>query len=92
MNPALESFEIRVFRGLSSVSLAGLGRLNLLVGANNSGKTSILEALAIFATPFDIDEWANIVRLREVRAPMSVGEGLSIISNSKCDCEEVKWQ
>ena len=35
----------------SEVLLDGLGRINVLVGANNSGKTSVLEALSILCNP-----------------------------------------
>lgn len=35
------------YRGLESFELDGLGRINLLVGTNNSGKTSILECIEL---------------------------------------------
>ena len=35
------------YRGLESFKLEGLGRINLLVGTNNSGKTSILECIEL---------------------------------------------
>ena len=38
------------YRSFESYSLADLRRVNLLVGPNNSGKTSILDALSILAT------------------------------------------
>ncbi len=41
----LDRLEIENFRGLDSLSLSGLQRLNILIGANNVGKTSVLEAL-----------------------------------------------
>ena len=41
------SLRITGYRGLSSFNLEGLGRINLLVGTNNSGKTSILECIEI---------------------------------------------
>jgi predicted ATPase len=37
--------KIENFRGLRSLSLNGLSRVNLLVGQNNAGKTSVLEAI-----------------------------------------------
>lgn len=61
-------FEIGAFRGLREVALDSLGQINLLVGANNAGKTSVLEALAIFCRPLDMSEWATVARAREVRA------------------------
>lgn len=41
------SMEIKGYRGLSSLRLDGLTRINLLVGTNNSGKTSILECIGL---------------------------------------------
>ncbi len=63
---ALESLTIRAFRGLRDVELARLARVNLLVGANNSGKTSVLEAVATFCRPLDPLEWATTAWRREV--------------------------
>jgi AAA15 family ATPase/GTPase len=37
----LKSVKIENFRGFKSFELQQLGRINLLVGENNSGKTSI---------------------------------------------------
>ena len=39
------SLRIHGYRGLDSFTMQGLGRINLLVGTNNSGKTSILECI-----------------------------------------------
>lgn len=46
----LKSLKIDNFRGFKSFELQHLGRINLLVGANNSGKTSILEAIQILCS------------------------------------------
>ena len=46
---ALDSLEIRNFRGLKHVSIETLGRVNLIVGKNNIGKTSMLEAVKLWA-------------------------------------------
>ena len=43
----ITSLRVENFRGFESLSVDGLGRINLLVGANNSGKTSILEAIEL---------------------------------------------
>lgn len=64
---ALSSFHVGAFRGLRDVHLEHLSSINLLVGAGNSGKTSVLEALHCFANPIDIGAWATLVRSREVR-------------------------
>ena len=41
------SIEIRGYRRFESFRLEGLGRVNLLVGTNNCGKTSILECIEL---------------------------------------------
>ncbi len=40
-----DSFEVHRFRGFSHFEIAGLDRVNLIAGANNVGKTALLEAL-----------------------------------------------
>lgn len=43
----IAKLEIQNFRGLRHVNLTGLKRVNLIVGGNDTGKTSILEALVL---------------------------------------------
>ena len=61
----LESVTIHQFRGLRDLELKDLGRINLLVGINNSGKTSVLEALEIYCHPLDIRSWLSTALQRE---------------------------
>ncbi len=46
----LQSLEIRGFRGFESYRLEGLARVNLVVGQNNCGKTSVLEAIELLVS------------------------------------------
>ncbi|MCX6066833.1 MAG: AAA family ATPase [Chloroflexi bacterium] len=46
---ALPSFEIHGFRAFEHLKLEKLGQVNLFVGKNNVGKTSLLEALWVYA-------------------------------------------
>lgn len=46
----INSLTIKNFRSLESLVLPELGRINLLVGKNNSGKTSILESLRVLSS------------------------------------------
>ncbi len=62
---SLTSVQIDGFRGLNGLRLDGLGRINVLVGPNNSGKTSVLEALSILCNPFEPFEWPAMVRRRD---------------------------
>jgi predicted ATP-dependent endonuclease of OLD family len=63
----LQSLDIVEYRGLNGMKLEGFGRINLFVGGNNAGKTSLLEALALFSRPLDIDNWINTAWRREVK-------------------------
>jgi AAA domain, putative AbiEii toxin, Type IV TA system len=64
----LQRLTIHAFRGLREVDLSEIGRFNVLVGLNNSGKTTVLEAAAIYARPLRPSEWIEVVRRRDVGA------------------------
>jgi AAA15 family ATPase/GTPase len=51
----LKSIKIENFRCFKSLELQQLGRINLLVGENNSGKTSILEAIQLFCSRCNLE-------------------------------------
>ena len=77
----LENITIHQFRGLKELELKDLGQINLLVGVNNSGKTSVLEALSIYCDPLDIRTWLITARQRE--------DGYSNAHNSQLDA--LRW-
>lgn len=45
----ISTLGIEGFRALRQLKIEGLGRVNLLTGRNNTGKSSVLEALRILA-------------------------------------------
>jgi len=69
----LSSLEIRNFRAFHDLKIERLGRVNLIVGKNNVGKTSLLEALQLYArrasTPTVI--WDIMRTRREIRQPFT---------------------
>lgn len=71
----LDSLEIRNFRGLKELKIEKLGRVNLIVGKNNVGKTSVLEALTLYARPASLGVLLDILHARnEVdRTTLKVG-------------------
>ena len=50
----IDSFNIYEFRGIKNLKLNSLNHVNIIAGDNNSGKTSILEAIALFKNPLDL--------------------------------------
>jgi AAA15 family ATPase/GTPase len=57
----LKSVKIENFRGFKSFELQQLGRINLLVGENNSGKTSILEAVQLLCSRTNLEPLGEIM-------------------------------
>ena len=62
----LRSLSIQAYRGMSDLLLDGLRRFNLVVGANNAGKSSILEAASLVLRPFDPSQWVKVARQRDM--------------------------
>jgi hypothetical protein len=61
-----KTLSIKGFRGFDELELADIGRINLILGANNTGKTSILEALFTHATGLNLGPlWSNIFFKRD---------------------------
>ena len=61
----VEKFKAMHFRGLNNLELDDFSKINVFVGANNSGKTSLLEALKLMSTP---DNMGQVVRIALQRA------------------------
>ena len=59
-----EEVVIHHYRGFRELRFTKLSRINLLVGANNSGKTSALEAVYLFTQLNDINRCVEIEKLR----------------------------
>jgi AAA15 family ATPase/GTPase len=60
----LKSLKLENFRGFKSFELKNLGRINLLVGKNSSGKTSILEAIHLLKTEMELSVLSDIIKNR----------------------------
>lgn len=61
----LKSIKINTFRGISNLSVDELSHINLIVGDNNCGKTSILEAIQLLRAPDDINNVFRVSRNRD---------------------------
>ncbi|MFM6461214.1 MAG: AAA family ATPase [Planktothrix sp.] len=83
MNQILQDLQICGFRGFQEIKLSGLGQVNLIVGNNNSGKTSLLEAIAIFCNPLDPFRWIEVSK-------RSFSSG-RVYPAFRPDLESIKW-
>ena len=74
----ISSFVISDFRGIRDLKVGQLNTVNLIVGDNNSGKTSILEALQLLRSP---SEFSNIVKVARTRNNAILGGVLTVYEN-----------
>lgn len=73
----LDSLEIKNYRVFEHLRIEHLGRVNLVVGKNNVGKSSLLEALLLYANEGSLMTFWRILEARdEGRRPLptSIGE------------------
>ncbi|MEC4817867.1 MAG: AAA family ATPase [Scytonema sp. PMC 1069.18] len=75
----LKTLKIENFRCFQTFKLQQLGKLNLLVGTNNSGKTSILEAIQLLTSQ------SNLETLQEVM----IGRGEYILNEERDGSREL---
>lgn len=66
MTTVLQKLALKAYRGVSGLMLENLTPVSLVVGANNSGKSSILEAAGIVLRPPDPGQWFSAVRRRDL--------------------------
>lgn len=65
MTEFVRSLDIQGFRVLSKLHIAPFGRVNLITGQNNTGKTSLLEAIRILVTGGSLRTLFDILNYRE---------------------------
>ena len=62
----IQTLTLENYRGFQRFELHDLGRVNLIVGTNNAGKTSVLEAVSILQSPGDFGAiWSTLSRRGE---------------------------
>ncbi|EYE87604.1 hypothetical protein Q428_12425 [Fervidicella metallireducens AeB] len=93
----IKELNIKSFRGIKELELLDLGEVNILVGKNNSGKTSILEAIGILEKPKELGNIIRIGRKREIlnnqSSPYSIFKNmLNNLSKSMHIMADIKGQ
>jgi len=80
MSLLLESFLIENYRVFKRLEIPRLGRVNLLVGRNNSGKSSVLEAVRLYASRGADETIQSILESHdELRPEKVIGTAVAIL-------------
>ena len=61
----IQNLHVQSFRGIKDLEVERLNHINLIVGDNNCGKTSVLEALLLLRGPSDFSNVLRVARLRD---------------------------
>jgi len=77
----LKDVDIISFRGIQNLSIKNLGVINLIVGDNNCGKTSVLESIELLRSSGNL---ANVYRVARQRESLSGYSTNSIYDNFIC--------
>lgn len=83
MTKVFDHLQISGYRGFGTLDLPQLGQVNIFVGDNNSGKTSLLEAISILCNPLDPFQWLGVSQRRLYLGSALIG--------LRPDIEAVKW-
>lgn len=65
MNNYIQNLNIGQYRGIKNLTIKNLREVNLIVGDNNSGKTSLLEAIYLLSSPHSFKNILRSSRLRD---------------------------
>ncbi|ESQ16974.1 MAG TPA: hypothetical protein DDY14_02125 [Chromatiaceae bacterium] len=65
MAPFIDSLEVRGFRAFTDLKIDSLGKVNLITGKNNCGKSTLLEAVRMLATGGALKTIVEILDYRE---------------------------
>lgn len=77
MSELIENLDIEGYRGLSTLRVGGFGKVNLITGQNNSGKSTILECIRLLVTGGSIHTFKDILDYREESVAASENERMS---------------
>lgn len=76
----IKLIEINQFRGIRKLVVSDFSRINLIVGDNNCGKTTFLEAIQLLFTNAQMGSVKNIIKQRTVLNPNDTSFYVSFIN------------
>lgn len=91
MSSYISGIDIQRYRGITSLKLDKLQRINILTGDNNSGKTSVLEVLSILKNPGSFNSWLDVSRGDGAISGLSVYERMNDLFNVNFEGKQVKY-
>lgn len=65
------SLQVNSYKSLKNFSLNKLSRINIFAGHNNTGKTSLIEAVYLLSVHNDIGEFLNLIKLKNKLSKLS---------------------
>lgn len=68
----INSIEINNFRGIKQLTVSDFSKINLIVGDNNSGKTTFLESIQLLFAKPQLSYVRNVINQRTVGTFFSV--------------------
>lgn len=83
--PSISAFRVSNFRCFEDLRLSRLGRVNLIVGKNSVGKSTLLEALDVFGSRAKIQAMGEVAERRGEAWGTSVGEADALLSMFNSD-------
>lgn len=77
----IDFLHIKNYKNLKNLELENLGKVNLVVGKNNTGKTSLLEAISLFVTNGKYAQIVKILTNREFKLNSNFENNLNSIAS-----------
>ena len=68
---SIKLIEINGLRGIKKLIVSDLSKINLIVGDNNSGKTTFLEAIQLLFAKSNLGSVKNVITQRTILNPNS---------------------
>lgn len=78
----IEKMEIHNFKGIKNLKINDMKTINIFIGDNNSGKTSILESISMFEKPFDYVSHLNLLSRKYNQVSIKYDNIKQIFNNS----------
>ena len=75
----IDSIEINRLRGIKELTVSDFSKINLIVGDNNSGKTTFLEAIQLLFVKTQLGALKNVIKQRTVLNPQKSSFYVSLI-------------